>query len=183
MENLRIELLPGECPLFSRALVAPWRLLCLAAGLVVLCVGSHVMPSVDWDYPISFIMGVSAYVFAPWTFRTLVHHRWRWMPLAFFLSWLSLDGVYSLYWGLRGFDALQEFRSANVIFDLPLYFMMGLAMDVDFKRGETAAPGSAPGERHFTGKKLLHALVTALLMALFAWGILLTTGSFCFEIQ
>ena len=49
--------------------------------------------------------------------------------------------------------------------------------------GETAAPGSAPGGRHFTGKKLLHALVTALLMALFAWGILLTTGSFCFEIQ
>ena len=175
MKNLRIELLPGECPLFSRALLAPWRLLCLAVGLVVVCVGSHVMPSVDWDYPISFIMGVSAYVFAPWTFRTIIHHRWKWLPLAFFLSWLSLDGVYSLYWWLRGFDALQEFRSANVIFDLPLYFMMGFAMDVDFKRGETAAPGSAPKWMCFAEKDLLHALETALLMFLFAWGILLAT--------
>ena len=44
--------------LFSRALVAPWRLGCLAAGLALLCVASHVTPSEDWDYPISFIMGV-----------------------------------------------------------------------------------------------------------------------------
>ena len=43
--------LEKDCPLFSRALIAPWRLCCLALGLVLLCVGSHVTPSVDWDYP------------------------------------------------------------------------------------------------------------------------------------
>ena len=52
--------LTKDCPLFSRALVAPWRLCFLVAGLALLCVGSHITPSTDWDYPISFIMGICA---------------------------------------------------------------------------------------------------------------------------
>ena len=36
--------LKEDCPLFSRALIAPWRLCLLAAGLALLCVGSHVTP-------------------------------------------------------------------------------------------------------------------------------------------
>ncbi|MBO4528774.1 MAG: hypothetical protein J5743_14165, partial [Victivallales bacterium] len=108
--------LEKDCPLFSRALIAPWRLCCLALGLVLLCVGSHVTPSVDWDYPISFIMGICAYVCAPWTVRALVYRRWKWLPVAFLLMWVSIDGVYSLYWWCRGFDALQIFRGANAIY-------------------------------------------------------------------
>lgn len=126
--------LKKDCPLFSRALIAPWRLCCLAAGLALLCVGSHVTPSVDWDYPISFIMGICAYVCAPWTVRALVYRRWKWLPVAFLLMWVSIDGVYSLYWWCRGFDALQIFRGANAIYCLPLYFALGVVMNFEMRR-------------------------------------------------
>jgi hypothetical protein len=36
-KRLTVEFLKEDCPLFSRALVAPWRLGCLAAGLAHLC--------------------------------------------------------------------------------------------------------------------------------------------------
>lgn len=36
-KRLTVEFLKADCPLFSRALVAPWRLGCLAAGLALLC--------------------------------------------------------------------------------------------------------------------------------------------------
>ena len=62
---VKVEFLEKERPVFTRALVEPWRLVCLGFGLILLCVGSHMTPSVDWDYPISFIMGIWAYVFAP----------------------------------------------------------------------------------------------------------------------
>ena len=129
--------LKKDCPLFSRALIAPWRLCCLAAGLALLCVGSHVTPSVDWDYPISFIMGICAYVCAPWTVRALVYRRWKWLPVAFLLMWVSIDGVYSLYWWCRGFDALQIFRGANAIYCLPLYFALGFVMNFEMRRSPT----------------------------------------------
>ena len=129
--------LEKDCPLFSRALIAPWRLCCLAAGLALLCVGSHVTPSVDWDYPISFIMGICAYVCAPWTVRALVYRRWKWLPVAFLLMWVSIDGVYSLYWWCRGFDALQIFRGANAIYCLPLYFVLGFVMNFEMRRSPT----------------------------------------------
>jgi len=135
--------LKEDCPLFSRALVAPWRLCLLAAGLVILCVGSHVTPSLDWDYPISFIMGVSAYLFAPWTVRTIAYRRWKWLPLAAIFSWVSIDGVYSLYWWCRGFDALHLFHGANAFYCLPLYFTLGVVMNFEVSRGDAAKNSDA----------------------------------------
>lgn len=44
---MKIELLEKEQTVFTRALVEPWRLACLAFGIVLLCVGSHVTPSVE----------------------------------------------------------------------------------------------------------------------------------------
>ena len=62
--NYEFGFLTKDCPLFSRELVRPWRLAALAVGLGFLIAGSHLTPSADWDYPISFIMGLWAYVFA-----------------------------------------------------------------------------------------------------------------------
>lgn len=121
---MKVEFLEKERPVFTRALVEPWRLACLCLGLVLLCVGSHVTPSVDWDYPISFIMGIWAYVFAPWTFRALFYRRWKMIPLALLAAWAGIDGVYSLYWWCRGFDALSVFRVPNAIYSAPLYFLL-----------------------------------------------------------
>jgi len=172
--------LKEDCPLFSRALIAPWRLCLLAAGLALLCVGSHVTPSDDWDYPISFIMGVFAYVCAPWTVRALVYRRWKWLAVAFLLMWVSIDGVYSLYWWVRGFDALQIFRSANAIYCLPLYFALGFVMNIEFQRGEAADTTAELVGSHFerVQKHALHAVITGFLMFAFAWGILLATGNY-----
>ena len=164
-----------DCPLFSRALIAPWRLCFLAAGLVLLCVGSHVTPSADWDYPISFIMGICAYVCAPWTVRALVYRRWKWLAVAFLLMWVSIDGVYSLYWWSRGFDALQIFRGANAIYCLPLYFALGFVMNIEMRRGEAAVVRSY---LEWVQEHALHAVVTWFLMFGFACGILLVTGNY-----
>ena len=170
-----VEFLKADCPLFSRALVAPWRLGCLAAGLVLLCVGSHVTPSADWDYPISVIMGVCAYVFAPWTVRALVYRRRKWLVGAFAVMWLSIDGVYSLYWWCRGFYALQTFRGANAFYCLPLYFALGFAMNVEFARSEES---QRRGVCRLLEKHLLHIVITGFLIAEFACCLLLATGGF-----
>ena len=172
-KRLTVEFLKEDCPLFSRALIAPWRLCLLAAGLALLCVGSHVTPSVDWDYPLSFIMGVCAYVCAPWTVRALVYRRWKWLVVAFALMWVSIDGVYSLYWWSRGFDALQTFRGVNSIYCLPLYFALGLAMNVEFARREESPLQEPVG---FLEKHLLHVIVTGGLIFAFACCLLLVTG-------
>ena len=139
---MKVEFLEKERPVFTRALVEPWRLVCLGFGLILLCVGSHMTPSVDWDYPISFIMGIWAYVFAPWTFRALFYRRWKMIPLALLAAWAGIDGVYSLYWWCRGFDALSVFRVPalsvfrvpNAIYSAPLYFLLGFAMNLDFRQ-------------------------------------------------
>ena len=115
--------LAKDCPLVSRELVRPWRLAALAVGIGILIAGSHLTPSADWDYPICFIMGLWAYVFAPWTVRALVYLDWKRLPLAWLFAWAGIDGVYSLYWWLRGFDALQAFRGPNIVFSAPLYFI------------------------------------------------------------
>ncbi len=174
--------LKEDCPLFSRALIAPWRLCFLAAGLALLCVGSHVTPSDDWDYPVSFIMGVCAYVFAPWTVRALVYRRWKWLAVAFLLMWVSIDGVYSLYWLCRGFDALQIFRGANAIYCLPLYFALGFAMNVEIRRGEASTAGLVHSYFAWVQKHALHMVITGFLMLLFALGILLATGNYCLRV-
>jgi hypothetical protein len=51
--------------------------------------------------------------------------------------WVSIDGVYSLYWWCRGFDALQIFRGAIAIYCLPLYFALGFVMNFEMRRSPT----------------------------------------------
>ena len=75
--NYEFGFLEKDCPLVSRELVRPWRLAALAVGLGILIAGSHLTPSADWDYPICFIMGLWAYVFAPWTVRAIVYLDWK----------------------------------------------------------------------------------------------------------
>ena len=178
-KRMVLAFLSEDCKLFSRALIAPWRLCCLAAGLALLCVGSHVTQSPDWDYPISFIMGVCAYVCAPWTVRALAYRRWKWLPVAFFLMWLSIDGVYSLYWWCRDFDALQIFRGANAIYCMPLYFALGVVMNIEVRRGEAVdTTAELIGLRYeWLQNHALHAVITGFLMFAFVCGLLLVTGN------
>lgn len=72
----------------------PWKLFSLACGIAILIVGSYLQPAPDWDIPISFLMAFSTYLFAPITSRTLARRQWKYLPLALFGMWFSVDGIY-----------------------------------------------------------------------------------------
>ena len=182
--NYEFGFLEKDCPLVSRELVRPWRLAALAVGLGILIAGSHLTPSADWDYPICFIMGLWAYVFAPWTVRAIVYLDWKRLPLAWIFAWAGIDGVYSLYWWLRGFDALQVFRGPNIAYSAPLYFIFGLAMNLRLVRCD--APQSIRGDlvdsarKHltFVERYTLQLILSAFLAVLFTMLIFVATGQY-----
>ena len=125
-------LLKEEMPLFSRELVRPLRLASLAVGLALLIAGSIWLPSTDWDIPICFVMGLPAYVFAPWVFRQVWYFRWRWILPAVVALWFVIDGTYSAYWWLRGFDALAVFRPANYFYCIGIFWICGIVWNIDY---------------------------------------------------
>lgn len=182
--NYEFGFLEKDCPLVSRELVRPWRLAALAVGLGILIAGSHLTPSTDWDYPICFIMGLWAYVFAPWTVRAIVYLDWKRLPLAWLFAWAGIDGVYSLYWWLRGFDALQVFRGPNIVYSAPLYFIFGLAMNLRLVRYD--APQSICGDlvdsvrKHwvFVERYMLRLILSAFLAVLFTALLFVATGQY-----
>ena len=182
--NYEFGFLAKDCPLVSRELLNPWRLAALAVGLGILITGSHLTPSADWDYPICFIMGLWAYVFAPWTVRALVYLDWKRLPLAWLFAWAGVDGVYSLYWWLRGFDALSVFRGPNVVYSAPLYFLFGLAMNLRVVR--YAAPQDLRGDIADSVRKhgasveryTLRLILSAFLAVLFTMLFFVATGQY-----
>lgn len=101
----------------------PWKLVTLAVGLSLLVAGSYYYELQDWDVGISLLMGVMAYVFAPWSVRTLIRRDWRKLPLILFLYWLTVDGVYVGYNELLGHWHVRE---ANFYASSCLYWLCGL---------------------------------------------------------
>ena len=67
-----------------------------------------------------------AYATAPWSLRVLVRRRWRALPVALFLAWLTVDGCYALYWSLKDPAVLALMRDVNFPASLSLYGMCGL---------------------------------------------------------
>ncbi len=183
--NYEFGFLAKDCPLVSRELVRPWRLAALAVGIGILIAGSHLTPSADWDYPICFIMGLWSYVFAPWTVRALVYLDWKRLPLAWLFAWAGIDGVYSLYWWLRGFDALQAFRGPNIAYSAPLYFIFGLAMNLRLLVRYDAPQGICGDlvdsvRKHwvFVERYTLRLILSAFLAVLFTMLFFVATGQY-----
>jgi len=129
-----IPLLAAECPIVSCELLRPLRLASLAVGIGLLIAGSAWLPSEDWDVPICFVMALPAYVLAPWAFRQAYYFRWRWLVPAALALWVTVDGTYTLYWWLRGFDALAAFRPANFEYCVPLFWAGGFVWNIDFAK-------------------------------------------------
>ena len=112
---------------YSRAeYLRPWKLATLAFGVALMIAGALWTPAPDWDVPISVIMPVVTYLTAPCGVRTLVDRRWRHLPLALFLTWLSVDGCYAIYWHFRDPFVLETMRSANAPISLILYGLCGM---------------------------------------------------------
>jgi len=77
---------------WSREYTRPWKLLSLLVGLAFLILDSIYSRIMDWDIPISVIMGILTYITAPWCLRVIVERRWRYFPIMLFAVWLSMDG-------------------------------------------------------------------------------------------
>lgn len=157
------QLLSESTPLVSRALFAPWRLVSLAVGLGLLMAGAIFLPSDDWDFPLCFVMGLPAYVLAPWTFRQVFYFRWKWWPVAAFVFWLTVDGTYSLYWRLNDFTALTMYRPANFFYCTPLFWISGLLWNLELT--ELRWRWTLGGARRVWGARTVR-MMTVLVVAL-----------------
>lgn len=129
--KMSVDLIIDNCPLITRALINPWRLASLGVGLVLLIVGSLYLPSEDWDIPICFVMGIPAYILAPWAFRKIWYFQWKWWPLAALAFWFSVDATYTAYWWCRDFPPLQEFRPANFFCCTPIFWISGFIWNIN----------------------------------------------------
>lgn len=106
--------------------IRPWKIVTLVLGISLLILGSHYYPAPDWDVPISLIMGLLAYLMAPWSLRVIVERQWKYVPLMLFYTWFTVDGCYWLYWRYKNPVALEQMRDANFLASLSLYGMCGL---------------------------------------------------------
>ena len=104
----------------------PWKLATLAIGVALLIAGSFYYEAPDWDIPISLIMAVFAYLFAPWSLRVIVERRWRLWPAMLFVTWFTVDGCYWIYWRWKNPVALELMRDANFFASLALYGICGV---------------------------------------------------------
>ncbi len=109
-----------------RELKRPWKILTLLVGITLLIIGASVFKAPDWDAPISFIMAIFAYLFAPFCLRSLLERRWRLIPIVLFITWFSVDGCYWLYWRFQNPQALTLMRSSNFIASLGLFGLCGM---------------------------------------------------------
>ncbi len=100
----------------------PWKLATLSIGMAWLIWGALYYRFEDWDVGISLIMGLLAYLFAPWSVSVITERRWRLVPLSLFLAWLTIDGVYVGYNELmgHGYPRLENFYASTC-----LYFLCG----------------------------------------------------------
>jgi hypothetical protein len=104
----------------------PWKLVTLALGVALLIMGSFYYQAPDWDIPISLIMALSAYFFAPWSLHVIVERRWKLWPLMLLATWFTVDGCYWIYWHFRNPVALDLMREVNFAASLCLYCMCGV---------------------------------------------------------
>lgn len=112
----------------------PWKLGTFAAGMALLLIGAVLGWAPDWDIPVSLLMGVATFLTAEWVLRVLVEvdsRPWWQFFLAAFLAWLSIDGLYALYWWLASPEILALMRDAQWSLSLLMYMACGVLWLLD----------------------------------------------------
>jgi len=120
----------------------PWKLLTFVIGMLWLFYGARAGIAPDWDYGISLIMGVWAYLTAPWAARVLIRGDVCAWPLAVVALYLGVDGLYVIYWSLMNPEALI-IRSATPMphrFSMPSQGSYGCTTDRQLTRPKAPPP-------------------------------------------
>lgn len=104
----------------------PWKLVTLAIGIALLIVGAQIERLPDWDAGISVLMAVLTYLTAPWAVRVFIQRRWKMMPFALILAWLTIDGIYFAWNSQRLGLLMDDFRRANWPASTCLYLLCGM---------------------------------------------------------
>ncbi len=94
------------------------------AGLGLLLYGAWYLDYPDWDTGVSLSMAFATLATAEWSTSVVWQRRWRWVPLACFWTWLSVDGVYWAYWSVVCPEAM--IREGQWAASLCLYALCGV---------------------------------------------------------
>lgn len=113
---------------YIRDLLQPWKLVSLVLVIGVLIWGAEFFGIPDWDIPVSFLMAIPTYLTAGWVMREISGHRWKNFFACFIFIWFSVDGIYTIYWGLNDPEVLQVFRGVNAPISLAIYLAYGLVL-------------------------------------------------------
>ena len=62
----------------------------------------------------------------PWSLSAILEKQWRLWPVMLFVTWLTVDGCYSIYWHLKDPAALELMRAANFPASLSMYGLCGI---------------------------------------------------------
>lgn len=100
----------------------PWKLTTFAIGMAWLLWGAVYHQFSDWDIGISLIMGILAYLTAPWCVQVLIERRYRMYPLALIAWIVTVDTSYCAYHWAMGNAII---RDANFITSTLFYFICG----------------------------------------------------------
>jgi len=124
-------------------LVRPWKLAVFIAGMAWLLWGAVTYRFPDWDVGISVLMGLLAYLFAPWVVRLITtavrYRRPGWVlsvMVALVVTWAVVDGSYLAYNTLLGHPML---RIDNALVSSALFFGLGVAVSYRGSARELAA--------------------------------------------
>lgn len=93
-------------------------------GLGALLAGAIWLDYPDWDIGVSVVMAFTTLLTAEWAAKVVWNRQWRWMPVAFFCAWLSVDGVYWAYWSFMRPEVM--IREGQWLASLCLYALCGV---------------------------------------------------------
>ena len=91
----------GTCPKSEASMTRMrlWlKLGTFGIGLGLLLYEAWFLDYPDWVVGISLVMAFVNLATAERSASVFWERRWRWLPLAVFWTWLSVDGVYWTYW-------------------------------------------------------------------------------------
>ena len=111
-------------PMFPLTTPMKLKLLSFLVGLGLLIAGALWLDYPDWDIGISLVMAIATFATAQCSASVLWERRWKWLALAAFWTWLSVDGVYWAYWSYVRPSAM--IREGQWLASLCLYALCGV---------------------------------------------------------